>query len=219
MLFPRWKRVLVVLAPVWATVFGAAMAVQGELGGSGDFEGPPGAETVGRWMAETLPLMEAGQPLWWWRGPFFLCLVALLPFVWAVTSRVPSASARRCTRGGLVVAATAIGLEYSTPGYGWLFDLAALLVALGGTVACGISALRHRALPRRFAWSLISALPLTPPAGFLVFWYQPPGLTMGLLLSWALAAALGPEAERVESDEAPAQGSRTNETGREGHPG
>jgi hypothetical protein len=114
----------------------------------------------------------------------------MLPLVWTVTSLVPSAAARRCTRGGLVVAAAAIGLEYSTPGYGWLFDLVALLVALGGTVACGVSALRHRTLPRRVGWSLVSALPLAPVAGFLVFWYQPPGSTMGLLLGWSLTAIL-----------------------------
>lgn len=204
---------LVLLAPVWATVLGAAMAVQWELGDGGDFEdGPPGAATVSRWMADTLPLMDAGDPRWWWRGPFFLCLVALAPFVWAVTSRVPSAAARWCTRGGLVVAAAAIGLQYSSPGYGWLFDLVALLVALGGTVACGVSALRHRALPRRVAWSLVAALPLTPPAGFLVFWYLPPGLTMGLLLSWALAAALAPNRPETHQTDALAATDTTGET-------
>jgi hypothetical protein len=87
---PWWKRVLAVLAPVWATVLGAAMAVQWELGAGGDFgSGPPGAPTVGRWMADNLPLMDGGEPLWWWRGPFFLALVAVLPFAWSVTSRVP----------------------------------------------------------------------------------------------------------------------------------
>lgn len=191
MFVPRWKRVLAVLAPVWATVLGAAMAVQWELGADGDFgSGPPGAPTVGRWMADNLPLMDGGEPLWWWRGPFFLALVAVLPFAWSVTSRVPSAAARWCTRGGLVVAAGAIALEYSTPGYGWLFDLVALLVALGGTVACGVLALRQRVLPHRITWSLISSSPLTPAAGFLVFWYLPPALTIGLLISWALAATL-----------------------------
>jgi hypothetical protein len=134
--------------------------------------------------------MDSGEPLWWWRGPFFLSLLAVLPFAWLVTDRVGSRVARWCTRGGLLLAAAAIGLEYSTPGYGWLFDLVALLVALGGTVAVGISALRQGALPHRVAWSLIAALPLTPAAGFLVFWYLPPGLTMGLLIGWAAAATL-----------------------------
>jgi hypothetical protein len=141
-------------------------------------------------MAENLPLMDGGEPLWWWRGPFFLSLAAALPFAWSVTSSVPSRSARWCTRIGLLVATGAIALEYSTPGYGWLIDLVALLVAIGGTVACGVSALRHRVLPHRITWSLISALPLTPAAGFLVFWYMPPALTVGLLISWALAATL-----------------------------
>ncbi len=190
-LVPGWKRVLAVAAPLWATALGAAMAVQWELGAGGDFaSGPPGARTVGRWMANTFPLMSGGEPLWWWRGPFFLCLVAVLPFAWWATSRVPSTAARWCTRGGLLVAATAIGLEYSSPGYGWLFDLVALLFALVGTVAVGVSALRHEMLPRRIAWSLIAALPLTPVTGFLVFWYLPPGLAMGLLIGWALAATL-----------------------------
>lgn len=188
---PWWKRVLAVLAPVWATILGAAMAVQWELGAGGNFaSGPPGAHTVGRWMVETFHLMDGGEPLWWWRGPFFLSLVAVLPFAWWVTGSVGSRVARWCTRGGLLVGAAAIGLEYSTPGYGWLFDLVALLVALGGTVAVGVSALRQRLLPRRVAWSLIAALPLTPAAGFLVFWYMPPGLTIGLLIGWALAAIL-----------------------------
>lgn len=192
---PWWKRVLAVLAPVWATVLGAAMAVQWELGAGGNFTtGPPGAGTVGRWMAETLPLMDGDEPLWWWRGPFFISLVAVLPFAWCVTSLGGSRLARWCTRGGLLIAAAATGLQYSTPGYGWLFDLVALLVALSGTVAVGISALRRRALPRPVAWSLIAALPLTPAAGFLVFWYMPPGLTIGLLIGWAVAATLiGPE--------------------------
>ena len=176
------------------------MAVQWELGAGGDFAGgPPGARTVGPWMADNLPLMDGGEPLWWWRGPFFLSLVAVLPYVWSITSRVPSAASRWCTRGGLLVAAGAIGLEYSTPGYGWLFDLVALLVAVGGTVAVGASALRRRALPRRIAWSLIAVLPLTPAAGFLVFWYLPPGLTMGLLIGWALAATLSGRDRHVDA--------------------
>lgn len=194
MFVPWWKRVLAVLAPVWATVLGAAMAVQWELGAGGDFDsGPPGAATVGPWIAEGLPLMNGVEPLWWWRGPFFLSLVAVLPFAWWLTSRVPSLASRWCTRGGLLIAAAAIGLEYSTPGYGWLFDLVALLVALAGTVGCGVSAIRQRVLPRRISFALIAALPLTPAAGFLVFWYMPPALTVGLLISWALAATLSRE--------------------------
>ncbi|MER7003819.1 hypothetical protein ABT297_12350 [Dactylosporangium sp. NPDC000555] len=39
----------------------------------------------------------------------------------------------------------------------------------------------------RAAWALIAALPLTPPAGFLTFWYLPPGLALGTLLAWAIA--------------------------------
>lgn len=188
MAVPWWQRVLAVVAPLWAVVLGAAMAVQWELGAGGSFvDGPPLAPTVGRWMAESLPLMDGEEPLWWWRGPFFLALVAVLPFAWSVTGRVGPV-ARWCTRGGLLVASAAIGLEYSTPGYGWLFDLVALLVALGGTVAVGVSALRRHVVPRGAAWSLIAALPLTPAAGFLVFWYLPPGLTLGLLIGWALAA-------------------------------
>ena len=144
-------------------------------------------------MAGNLPLMDGGDPLWWWRGPFFLCLVALLPYAWSLTRHVASAAARWCTRGGLLAAAGTIALEYSSPGYGWPFDLLALLVALGGTVACGLSALRQRTLPRRLAWSLTWALPLTPVGGFLVFWYLPPGLTIGLLISWAVAATLSGE--------------------------
>ncbi|WP_202863506.1 hypothetical protein [Ornithinimicrobium avium] len=141
-------------------------------------------------MAETLPLVAGGQPVWWWRGPFFLSLAAALPFVWSVTSLVPWTLARWGTRIGLLVATAAIGLEYSTPSYGWLIDLAALLLAIGGTEACGVSALRHGVLPKPVAWSLICALPLTAVAGFLVFWYLPPALTVGLLISWALAAIL-----------------------------
>lgn len=187
-----WRQILAVVAPVCAVVLGVAMAVQWELGDDGDFGGgPPGAATVGPWMADHLPLMDGSEPLWWWRGPFFLCLVAALPYVWSVTSRAPSAAARWCARTGLLVATGAIALEYSTPGYGWLVDMVALLVAIGGTVACGVSALRHRALPRKTAWSLIAVLPLVPAGGFLVFWYMPPALTVGLLLSWALAALFG----------------------------
>ena len=64
----------------------------------------------------------------------------------------------------------------------------ALLTALVGTVWCGLQGLRCGVLPRRVAWALVAALPLTPPAGFLTFWYLPPGLTMGILLAWAAAA-------------------------------
>ena len=201
MFVPWWKRVLAIVAPVWAVVLGAAMAVQWEVGAGGNFaSGPPGASTVGRWMAETLPLRDGGEPLWWWRGPFFLSVLAVLPLAWSVTDWVDSRVAQWCARGGLLVAAAAIGLEYSTPGYGWLIDLVALLVALGGTVAVGVSGLRRRTLPRGVAWSLVAALPLTPAAGFLVFWYLPPGLTIGLLMSWALAAALISRERGVRQD-------------------
>jgi hypothetical protein len=185
-----WKRALAMASPVVGTVLGAAMAVQWALGGDEDFsQGPPGAVTIGRWMASNLPLMDdRGEPIWAWRGPFFLSVALILPVVWEVTGRVPSSAARSCTRGALLVATAAITLEYSTPGYGWLFDLAALLVAIAGTAGCGVSALRRRRLPSGISWSLIAVLPLTPLAGFLTFWYMPPGLTMGLLLSWALAA-------------------------------
>lgn len=186
-----WKRVLAVLAPVGATVLGAAMAVQWELGAGGTFaNGPPGAYTVGPWLAEALPLMDGREPVWWWRRSFFLSILAVLPFAWWVTGRVGSQVARWCTRGGLLAAAAIVGVEYSTAGDGWPYDLVALLVALGGTVAVGVSALRRRHLPRTAAWSLIAVLPLTPAAGFLVFWYLPPGLALGLLIGWALAAAL-----------------------------
>src|SRR5829696_1988003 len=169
---PRWRRVLAVASPVWATVLGAAMAVQWELGAGGTFaSGPPGAHTVGLWMADTLPLMNGREPAWWWRGPFFLSIFAALPFAWWVTGRSGSRLARWCTRGGMLVAGAMVGLEYSTAGYGWPYDLVALLVALGGTVAVGVSALRRRDLPRAVAWSLIAVVPLTPAAGFLVFWY------------------------------------------------
>ena len=200
---PLWKRLLAMVLSAVGAVLGAAMAVQWQIGGGGGFsEGPPGADTVGVWMSQHLPLMDAqGEPAWIWRGPFFLSLALVLPFVWEVTTRVPSSAARRCTRGALLVATSAIALEYSSPGYGWLIDLAALLVAIGGTVACGISGLRKRALSPRIAWSLIAVLPLTPIAGFLTFWYLPPGLTMGLLLSWAMAAALQPRAPTREAGE------------------
>jgi hypothetical protein len=118
--------------------------------------------------------MEGGDPVWAWGGLFFLSLALVLPFAWEVTGRARSSAAKRCARGGLLVATAAIALEYSTPGYGWMFDLVALLVALGGTVACGVSGLRRRTLPPRIAWPLIAAVPLTPIAGFLTFWYLPP---------------------------------------------
>ncbi len=118
----RWKRILAMVAPIVGTVLGAAMAVQWALGGSEDFsEGPPGADTIGRWMADHLSLMaESGGPLWVWRGPFFVSLALIAPLVWDVTARVASRAARWSTRGGLLVATAAIALEYSTPGYGWL---------------------------------------------------------------------------------------------------
>ena len=193
----RWKRALAMVAPLVGTVLGAAMAVQWALGSSDAFnQGPPGAATIGMWMAEHLVLMHDGEPVWAWRGPFFLSLVLIIPFVWEVTRRVPSRAARWSTRAGLVVATAAIALEYNSPGYGWIFDLAALLVTVFGTVACGISGLRHRTLPPRLAWTLIGALPLTPIAGFLTFWYLPPGLTIGLLLAYAVAAGLASSPSR-----------------------
>lgn len=186
-----WKRVGAVLAPFVATVLGAAMAVQWAIGGRRDFhDEPPGFTTIGTWMAENLPLMDGLDPVWAWQGLFFLSLVLALPFVWELTGRVDAPAARWCTRAGLLVATGAIALEYSTPGYGWLFDLAALLVALVGTLGCGVSALRRRTLPPRVAWPLVVALPLTPLTGFLTFWYLPPGLAVGLLIAYALAAAL-----------------------------
>jgi hypothetical protein len=185
-----WKRMAALSAPPLATVLGAAMAGQWAVGGRDDLsEGPPGAATVLPWMVEHLPIMDGDDPVWAWGGLFFLSLVLVLPFVWEVTGRVGSRGASWCTRGGLVVATGCIALEYSTPGYGWMFDLAALLVALGGTLACGVSGLRRRTLPPRVAWPLIAALPLTPLSGFLTFWYLPPGLAMGLLIACALAAA------------------------------
>ncbi|MGR6320342.1 hypothetical protein Q2K19_24155 [Micromonospora soli] len=186
-----WRRVLAVIAPLIATVMGAAMAVQWELDGGRAVSSLP---QPARWMAENLPLMDGGEPVWIWRRPFFVTLLLTLPLVWAVTSHVASALPRHLTRGGLLVATIAIGLEYNSPGYGWLFDLIALLAALVGTVWCGLQWLRRGALPRRVAWALIAALPLTPAGGFLTFWYQPPALAMGTLLTWAIAAlAVGRE--------------------------
>ncbi len=190
LLLTPWKCVIAMVSPVVAIVLGAAMSVQWAIGGDDLGTWPAGPAAIARWMAEHLPLMDSdGEPIWAWRGPFFLSLALILPLVWEVTARVASSVARWCTRGGLLVATFAIGLEYSTPGYGWLFDLAALLVAIAGTVACGVSGLRRRRLPSAISWSLMAVLPLTPVAGFLVFWYMPPGLTLGLLLSWTLAAA------------------------------
>ena len=182
----RWRRVLAVLAPVIAAVLGAAMATQWEVGGGRAVSSLPAPS---RWMAENLPLFDGGEPAWIWRGPFFVSVLLALPLVRTVTGHA-TAMPRRLTRYGLLTAGIAIGLEYSTPGYGWLFDLVALLTALVGTVWCGLQGLRRGVLPRRVAWALVAALPLTPPAGFLTFWYLPPGLTMGLLLAWAAAAVL-----------------------------
>jgi hypothetical protein len=199
LLMAHWKRVAALAAPLLATVLGAAMAVQWAVGGGESFrEGPPGMATIGRWMAEHLPLMNGSEPVWAWRGPFFLSLVLALPFVWEVTGQVTSRAARWCTRGGLLLATGAIALEYSTPGYGWMVDLVALIFALGGTLACGVSGLRRRTLPRLIAWPLVAALPLTPVAGFLTFWYLPPGLAVGPLLAYALAAALGTSGRAAE---------------------
>ena len=182
----RWARVLAVLAPLIAAVLGAAMAVQWEVGGGRAASSLP---APARWMAENLPLRDGGEPVWIWRGPFFVAVLFTVPLAWAVTQRAASASPRWLVRGGLIVAAVAIGIEYNFPGgYGWIYDLAALLAALVGTVWCGVQALRRDLLPRGAAWALIAALPLTVPAGFLTFWYLPPGLTMGTLLAWAIAA-------------------------------
>lgn len=151
---------IAVVAPLLAMVLGAAMAVRWELGDDGDLShGAPGMATIGAWMAEHLPLMRAGKPVWAWRGPFFVSLLLAVPFAWKVTGRVHFRAARCCTRLGLLVATGAVALEYNTAGYGWLFDLAALLVTIGGTVACSISGLRRRTLPARSAWALVSALP------------------------------------------------------------
>ncbi len=157
----RSMRVFAAGSRVVATVLGAAMAVQWAISGRLDFDGgPPGAGTIGRWMAENLPLMgEGGEPLWVWRGPFFLSLAMILPLAWAVTGRVGSATARWSTRVGL----------------------------LGAT---GAIALRRRTLPRPVAWALVAALPLTPVGGSLTFWYLPPGLAIGLLIAWAVAGVL-----------------------------
>ena len=182
----RWTRVLAVLAPLIAAVLGAAMGVQWEVGGGRAVSSLP---APARWMAESLPLRDGGEPVWIWRGPFFVAVLLTVPFAWAVTKHAASAAPRWLIRGGLLVAAVAIGIEYNFPGgYGWLYDLAALLAALVGTVWCGVQALRRDLLPRSTAWALIAALPLTLPAGFLTFWYLPPGLAMGTLLAWALAA-------------------------------
>ncbi|MGC5031783.1 hypothetical protein [Micromonospora sp. DT229] len=180
----RWRRALAVLAPLVAVVLGAAMATQWEVGGGRAVWSLP---APARWMAENLPLFDGSEPAWIWRGPFFVSVLLALPLVWTVTG-LATAAPRRLTRYGLLAATIAIGLEYNSPGYGWVFDLAALLTALVGTVWCGLQGLRHGMLPRRVAWALVAALPLTPPAGFLTFWYLPPGLTMGLLLAWAAAA-------------------------------
>ncbi len=191
----RWMRATAVLAPLLAMVLGAAMAVQWAVGGGLSFDdGPPGAGTVGRWMADTLPLMDSrGEPLWLWRGPFFVVGVMTLPLLWTVTAAVRSRVARWSTRGGLTVATVAMAVEYnSASGYGWLIDLAALAVAVVGTAVCGLSVLRGRTLPPRVGWTMLAVLPFTPVAGLLTFWYLPPGLTMGLLLSWAVVALQPP---------------------------
>ena len=188
---PRWMRAMAVLAPLLATLLGAAMAVQWAVGGGVSFDdGPPGAATVGRWMADTLPLMDGrGDPLWVWRGPFFIVGLMTLPLLWKVTAAVRSRVARWSSRGGLLVATGAMAVEYnSASGYGWLIDLAALAVAAVGTAMCGLSVLRGCTLPSRVGWAMLSVLPLTPVAGLLTFWYLPPGLAMGLLLSWAVVS-------------------------------
>lgn len=180
-----WRRIPAVIAPLLATVLGGAMAVQWELGGgraAGSLPQPA------RWMAENLPLVDGDEPVWMWRGPFFVTVVLALPLVWAVTGHAASALPRHLTRVGLLAAAVAIGLEYNSPGWGWVFDLVALLVALVGTVWCGVQAIRRDTLPRRVAWSLVAALPLTPVGGVLTYGYLPPALTVGTLLAWAVAA-------------------------------
>ncbi|PMR61011.1 hypothetical protein C1A38_11305 [Verrucosispora sp. ts21] len=188
----RWRRALAVPAPLIAMVLGAAMATQWEVGGGRDIWSLP---APARWMAENLPLFAGSEPAWIWHGPFFVSMLLTLPLVWTVT-RHATAAPRRLTRYGLLAATIAIGLEYNSPGYGWVFDLVALLTALVGTVWCGVQGLRRGVLPRRVAWALVAALPLTPPAGFLTFWYLPPGLTMGILLAWAAAAIAAGRDER-----------------------
>ncbi|AEB43127.1 hypothetical protein [Micromonospora maris] len=188
----RWRRALAVPAPLIAMVLGAAMATQWEVGGGRAIWSLP---APARWMAENLPLFAGSEPAWIWRGPFFVSVLLTLPLVWTVT-RHATAAPRCLTRYGLLAATIAIGLEYNSPGYGWVFDLVALLTALVGTVWCGVQGLRRGAQPRRVAWALVAALPLTPPAGFLTFWYLPPGLTMGILLAWAAAAIAAGRNER-----------------------
>jgi hypothetical protein len=186
-------RALAVLAPLLGMLLGAAMAVQWAVGGGMSLDaGPPGAGTVGRWMADTLPLMdEHGDPVWAWRGPFFVVGLMTLPLVWNVTGSVRSWVARWSCRGGLLVATVAMAVEYnSASGYGWLIDLAGLILAVLGTALCGVSVLRGSTLPLRIGWAMLGVLPLTPVAGLLTFWYLPPGLTMGLLLSWAMVGLL-----------------------------
>ena len=182
---------MAVLAPLLAMLLGAAMAVQWAVRGGLSFDdGPPGAGTVGRWMAATLPLMdERGDPLWLWRGPFFVVGLMTLPLLWNVTAFVRSPVARWSSRGGLLVVTAAMAVEYnSASGDGWLIDLAALAVAVVGTATCGVSVLRASTLPPRVGWAMLAVLPLTPVASFLTFWYLPPGATMGLLLSWAVVS-------------------------------
>lgn len=186
---PAWARWAAMTAPLVALVLGIAMSVQWELGGPATFDAPV-YRTVGPWIAEHVPLMDGSDPRWLWRGPFFVAVLLPLPLVWAVTGSVRSRVGRWLVRGGMGVAAVAIALEYNTAaGYGWLVDLAGLLAAIVGTVVCGLSGLRSGALRRPAAWWLVAALPLTPIAGFLTFWYLPPSLTMGLLISWAAVAA------------------------------
>jgi hypothetical protein len=59
------------------------MAIQWAVGGLQDFtEGPARAATIDPCMAEQLPLMDGGDPVWAWGGLFFLSLVLALPFEW-----------------------------------------------------------------------------------------------------------------------------------------
>ena len=179
--------VLAVIGAVMGWLLGLAMAVHW---GIADAPEVPGISPLARWMQAAVPVEEAGRL-------YFASMLLILPVVWQVTGAV-STRARRVVVGAVSVAAVAFALEYNgAEGYGWLFDLLALFIALAGTLVTGVLGLRRHAIPASVAWALIAAVPMTPLAALLVLGYMAPAAAMGLLIAWAVASVAWVRSSRV----------------------
>ena len=209
-LSPRVTAILAVASVPLAWLLAVASAIIWDATGPQPSDAPAPFVAVSAWMQDHLPLLCDGQPVWGWRELFWVAPALALPAAFAV-ARAPFAArtghaAALTMAWGLAAATVLVAGAYNF--VGWPFDLVAILVATVAATLSGISALRHRTLPRSQAFALLFALPLMLPLALLAFGYPSPSVFLGLLLAltWRATAAVRtkPSRRRAPSAEAKA---------------